>query len=47
MLTIATILGAVIGVALLAALLVVTFVAWLARAAERAYRTPLPLSKAK
>jgi hypothetical protein len=38
MLTVAITLCAIIGVALLAILLVVTFVAWLARASERAYR---------
>jgi hypothetical protein len=40
MLTVAITLGAVAGVVLLAVLLVVTFVAWLARASERAYCTP-------
>jgi hypothetical protein len=40
MLTVAITLGAVTGVVLLAVLLVVTFVAWLARKSERAYRTP-------
>jgi hypothetical protein len=40
MLTVAITLCAVIGVGVLGVLLVVTFVAWLARASERAYRTP-------
>jgi hypothetical protein len=38
MLTVAIILAAFIGAAVLGVILVVTFVAWLARASERAYR---------